>query len=400
MIDYAAQQPGYAGAFIDQLDKGQPVFLFTKGIDARRAEIGMLLPAGTRYDVRKVDQSLAELTGLKDRVTREHKALYESGVTVVSSTVDVVNNRVEVGVLDRDERKKDTVKSVDESIAVVGEAIPVADTCTITSCPNLKGGLHIHQTSTVVGACTSGFLARRYDTNPDQLVMVTAGHCIAGKTATNWKHDGTTFGGEVTVGGNLVHGWKPNSKADVGIIKIWEAHYPDNKNKFLSKPAAGQSAAINGSLTWTQQVVGTQVCRIGWGSATQAPPNNPHYTARKCGLIHKYDTDVTQGTDDDKSCAYNSSGVWKCKIIKKSKKVDFDSWGGDSGGIIFENNYPNFEDSTKLLGTHVHSEDGEFGDDDNPADRGWYSTHDNASDQLDDAFGVVVLPCYTSSCGF
>ena len=76
------------------------------------------------------------------------------------------------------------------------------------------------------------------------------------------------------------------------------------------------------------------------------------------------------------------------------KKVSFDSWGGDSGGTIFEQNSP-VSATTKLLGSHVHSEDGAYP----AADRGWYSTVEKAIDRMANQ-GVNITPCVTTSCGY
>ena len=127
VIDYAEKQPGYGGVFIDQHDKGMPVFLFTTGMAARATEIGKRLPAGTRYEVREVAHTLDDLTALKSKLSNQRDSLLKDGVELVSATVDVVNNRVEAGIIDRTAQKKDVVQAIDERIAVIDERVAVAE---------------------------------------------------------------------------------------------------------------------------------------------------------------------------------------------------------------------------------------------------------------------------------
>ncbi|MFO7533539.1 MAG: hypothetical protein R6W93_13850 [Candidatus Limnocylindrales bacterium] len=379
-IDHASKQPGYGGAYIDQLDGGLPVFLFTKDVATHSAEIGTFLEVGTRYDVRKVDHSLAALTTLKEEVSAERDDLMKADVEVVSVSVDVKSNRVVVGVLDKTDRKRDIVKGLGDPIVVIDETLPHTDTCLIDDCPNLKGGLKIAATG---ATCTSGYLGRRTDGSHDDIVMVTAGHCIATSSDATWKHNGTGFGTE-----NPNHGWNNNSAADVGFITVWSGHVPSNKNTFLSKPGTGTSAALTGYRTFSQQIIGMQVCRIGWGSSNYHSSNS-YYTARQCGQIITYDTDTASTTDNNSQSCVDGT----CKYIQKMKAVDFDSWAGDSGGTIFEQNSP-VDDPTKLLGTHVHSQDtGGY-----PADdKGWYSPYTQGTIRFgnDD---IDIDGCFSSSC--
>lgn len=379
-VDYAAKQPGYGGAYIDQLDHGLPVFLFTKDVGARSTEIGELLKAGTKYDVRLVDHSLAGLTKIKEDVSSEREALMETGVEIISVSVDVKMNRIVVGVLGKTDRKRDIVKALGDPIVVIDESLPHADTCWIDDCPNLKGGLRIDATD---ATCTSGYLGRRTDGSNADIVMVTAGHCIASSSASTWKHHGTGFGTE-----NSNHGWNNNSAADVGFIKLWDDQVPANKNMFLSKPGYATTAELTGYRTFSEQVIGMQVCRIGWGSSNHHSAN-AYYLARQCGQIETYDTDTASTTDNNsQSCA---SGT--CKYIQKMKAVDFDSWAGDSGGTIFEQNSP-VEAPTNLLGTHVHSQDtGGYPDD----DKGWYSPYTQGTAGFAND-GIDIDACFTSSC--
>ena len=93
------------------------------------------------------------------------------GVDVVSVSVDVKNNRVLVGVVGKTDRKRSAVQAMSGPLVVADEKRPVIDACAIDNCANLKGGLMIKSGV----ECTSGYIAVRWDTDPNQIVMVTAG---------------------------------------------------------------------------------------------------------------------------------------------------------------------------------------------------------------------------------
>jgi hypothetical protein len=197
---------------------------------------------------------------------------------------------------------------------------------------------------------------------------------------------GTSFGTE-----NSDHGWQNDSLADVAIIKIWSGHWPANKNKFLADPESQTSAAITSYKTFSQQVEGTQVCRIGWGS-WEYPPSS-YYKARKCGKIILEDSDAGSITDDNSQSCATIGGETRCRYIKSMKVVNFDSTGGDSGGIVFVPNNP-VSAATQLLGTHVHSKD-----DDSGVLKSWYSTTTKGFSELQSKVPpIYIRPCQSSGC--
>ena len=100
--------------------------------------------------------------------------------------------------------------------------------------------------------------------------------------------------------------------------------------------------------------------------------------------------DQIPGTDT--ATQGNTKGQTICRYIRDMKVVDFDSWGGDSGGIVFEPNNP-VDAPTNLLGTHVHSQDGVFPD----ANRSWYSTTTKGFSELQSR-GINIRPCQTAGC--
>ena len=75
------------------------------------------------------------------------------------------------------------------------------------------GGLQITFTG---WSCTTGFVAR--DTETGKLVVLTAGHCLAGSgLSALWSHHG------VAIGRASVEAFDPGSNADVGAIDLTDA---------------------------------------------------------------------------------------------------------------------------------------------------------------------------------
>jgi hypothetical protein len=131
----------------------------------------------------------------------------------------------------------------------------------------LKGGLRITFTG---WACTSGFLAR--DEATDQIVLVTAGHCLvsAGLPA-GWSH------AYVKIGQGVRAAFADGSRSDAGDIATSES----GPRNMLFGSAPGDVRALTSVRSGDLQPVGTPVCRSG-GSSGWA-----------CGSVSRVDVDVT-----------------------------------------------------------------------------------------------------------
>jgi len=75
------------------------------------------------------------------------------------------------------------------------------------------------------------------------------------------------------------------------------------------------------------------------------------------------------------------------------KVVSFDSWAGDSEGTVVEVADPDGNiNTTRLLGTHVHSESGAN------ADEGWYTTRYYGWYELSTVHGIDLELCVDANC--
>ena len=115
--------------------------------------------------------------------------------------------------------------------------------------PRVMGGLQITFTG---WSCTTGFVAR--DTETGKVIVLTAGHCVAGSgLLALWSHHG------VAIGRASVDAFHPGSNADVGAIDLADAR--------ASNEVYGSSRTDIRSVTaWASnasQTVGSKVCRSG-----------------------------------------------------------------------------------------------------------------------------------------
>jgi len=154
------------------------------------------------------------------------------------------------------------------------------------------GGLRITFTG---WSCTTGFLAK--DTETGKLLVLTAGHCLAGSgLSAPWAHHG------LAIGRAFVEAFHPGSNADVGAIELADAR--------ASNEVFGSSNTdIRRVTDWasnSSQTVGSKVCRSGATSAW------------RCGSIVAADVDATIGGS----------------LIHHTWWTDFPSAAGDSGSPV------------------------------------------------------------------
>ena len=156
------------------------------------------------------------------------------------------------------------------------------------------GGIQITFTG---WSCTTGFVAR--DTETRKLVVLTAGHCLAGSgLLALWSHHGAA------IGRAAAEAFRPGSNADVGAIDLTDAP--------ASNAVYGSSKTdIRSVMAWASdasQTVGSEVCRSGATSGW------------RCGSIVAADVDATLGGTP----------------IHHTWWTDFPSAAGDSGSPILD----------------------------------------------------------------
>ena len=176
-----------------------------------------------------------------------------------------------------------------------GEAAWTSACHSRTDCgPRVMGGLRITFTG---WACTTGFVARGSETG--KLIVVTAGHCLAGSgLSALWSHHG------VAIGRASVEAFHPGSGADVGAIDLTDGR-PSNE------VYGSDTTDMLSVTTWASdasQTIGSHVCRSGATSGW------------RCGTIVAADVDaVIDGT-----------------LVHHTWWIDFPSVAGDSGSPVID----------------------------------------------------------------
>ena len=396
----AEKRDGFAGVYFDQLRGGVPVFLFSNGLSAAKAEIRNVLDGAGDFEVKRVERSMQDLTTVKRRVAEARDRMYKEGMLVTSVGYDIMDNVVEVGVANKLATAKTLLSEHGDAVRVVQEGAAVMDACnSAADCPSAKGGIKLVGTKSF---CTAGFMGKRADGN-SHLVLITAGHCTnfaqySGETV--WKHgpgSGETVGWtEEHPNGMYVRVWGqsqnppyPVLPTDIGIIDLKGSFEPNtnNRNKLLmtnANPEVGSVDSWAYSLSTAFHGQGIPVCRMGAGSAQTSG-----YAARECGKVTQYKVDRL-------SCkTATGGGQWgegpPCATNENTIQVSFDSTGGDSGGPYWMGNY-NTDPPVLALGTHVHSAE------DGVANKGWYTPLSVSLGNLYVREGANVYICIDNDC--
>jgi hypothetical protein len=267
-------------------------------------------------------------------------------------------------------------KDYGPGVSVNEDNAAVADYCDDDeNCWPPMGGLKISPAFNTNRWCTSGFVARRNDT--DKLVMVTAGHCIWANSGSDetWVHDGHS------IGKSREWVFEDNVNTDVGVINFMDSvtnlfiQPPPSMHRYMSAPSTPTIQYMSGYVNGGSQLAGFLVCRQGWRSN------------KDCGQIVK-------PLSTNESCAVSVGGTSRCVDINATIELNFDSIGGDSGGPVFSDVSENVG-----YGIHIHSDD-----EDDPIPpgqatyRSWYAPLDLAKSTLANIAGLSISYCVDSNC--
>jgi hypothetical protein len=369
---YGSKQGDWAGYWFDQHDRGAPVFLFTGDLEQHRSVLEEMLRPDSGVRVELATRTLNELEDTKATIVAAWPELRRDGIHVTRTGIDIINNRVRVGVEQLDNAATATISDrFGRSIEVYQAAIGVSDACPTSGCRPIKGGIEMDGENG--RPCTSGFLVRRTQ-HDARLAVLTAGHCIEVNNGTGavWRHGGDRFGD------GKFETWADNTDADVGIVEIDDSEIPAIANKVYLDPdggCCGTVYTITGTLPDNNQTAGSSVCVYGFAS------NNSW-----CGAITDFDQANESVVED-----YPTAGVDTSKTIIHTKEYDRNLIGGDSGGPVYK---AGTGSGTRIaMGTHVHSVAG--GPNSQP---GWYSPYGWGRWDYGQLTGDWYYLCVTAAC--
>ncbi len=348
----AVSLDGSAGTYMDQAAGGMPVFATVEDPSIFRSQVVNKVPEGIEYRVERVEFSLSVLEAAQAQINADFKSLHTAGIAINSTALDLVSNRILVGVKELDEASRVGLAARYGRIVAAREepsrqldhaTLPHACVSRI-ECPPLKGGIKIYRTTDTSAICTSGFIVKLAGTST--LRVLTAGHCIElnGGLGVGWSHHGSQFGTAQT------ETWGELSNADTGLISV---SVSGDDNLFYASSQNDLRPVTGWEATATQNT-GDYVCRGG------------KTTGYVCGNI----------------VAENVARDVDGKTIEHQWEVDYDALPGDSGAPYFLAN--------GAWGIHSDSTD-------SGPPRSWYSPMGWVFSKLS-SYGVPITLCTTPSC--
>lgn len=377
LVEPLSSDVGWAGWWIDQQAGGVPVFQFVGDPGEARSKIEAELGAN-EYRIGTVMHSYRDLSDLMEALSAASDELVEGGIPITGVALNVRSNTIRVSLDPLTEKAKAyLLDRYGGPMIFDDEPVAEADSGCISGCLPLKGGIGIAPQDKPLRYCTSGYMARRADTDPDKLQFVTAGHCVEfGSPYGPWLHGSTSVGNSPTGGGNYMETYFDHSDGDVGLVTVSTSQIPTIKNEMLVGYNPTVIYRVQAAPSWSEQPEGMDVCRMG--RTTGGP---------QCGHI-------TDESESKRSIVKLNGVIVGNWWIDFTKVYSRDADLGDSGGPIY---YIAGGSSpyVALLGTHVDSQAGyvDFGG------SGWYTTWDKGRDQLEASFsGLDLAPCFTTSC--
>jgi hypothetical protein len=288
-------ETGFSGIYIDQAAGG---IIHIRALPASRKRMqqlaAQLAPADSTVFVDDAMYSDAELQDLRLQI---QSLMVSRAVDISTLTVDVIANRVAVGLnpptFDADRTQlKGMFPGAPLTIFAEPHGTPAA--CTQDACwPPSRGGITL-STSFV---CTSTFNAKNGAGN---VFLVTAGHCanenVPGTINVSFFHNG------VNRGKNTVNAWKgASSFADATIVDISNAAVSN-----LIYVTSAVQRAMTSKKALNAGVVGDPICANGV------------VTDFFCGVIKDVDIDVNNGVP-----------------LLHQRLASIDIAQGDSGATVF-----------------------------------------------------------------
>jgi hypothetical protein len=383
-VDAAIKDPTWAGWWVDNSAAGQPVFMAAGDPASIRAAVREAVPPEVSFRVESVAFSFEQLEVQQGHLVEAIDSLAREGVRITSVGIDVPGNQLAVGVTSATPTSiKSITALVDVPAAIYDEDLGSLDACPENNCLNpIRGGVGITNQGEAPNhtPCTAGYLARRTDVSPDQLVFVTAGHCVVALAESvgggPWRHGSQNVGANAQQSGDPVHTFEDESNADVGVVKtdLVPASWKTSRSYVLVNNSA-YYLPVTQVVHHNDQSAGQFVCRMG------------RRTGLQCGFIDNVNvTRVSELGSRD----YD---------IRHSVDYEADALGGDSGGPIFQSVEFGSSPYARLFGTHFHS--GGPDDQDELEERfdGWYPPVTRGVNTLGSTLGVDIIPCTTYSCG-
>lgn len=323
---YRAQ---YGSQYVDQLDGGRIVVLFTEDAAARLQEIKGFFPFPDRVAVRTVEHSLDELRRKQVQVREAAHAVKATGVEVAYTDIDEIANRVVVAV---PEVKPGVQAALDalfgpNFVTVVAGARPTAPASRYWKWSPLRAGTVVRSYSSgtfgELSTCSHAFTAYKGESGGGtSFWLMTAGHCAKRRQGPS---DGNVYANINSLWGQATNNdWRVSlgttqyfaygRDMDVTVIQLRSDVPVSGCIYYASAIPCQRTSIVEGKYN---DQIGQTVCYAGI-----------RYDHTRCGTLSNRHLDTTY---DDGTRFYPSIELGGLRTISNvSAAVP-----GDSGGAVF-----------------------------------------------------------------
>lgn len=165
-----SEDPNFAGIYISH--KNVINIGFTFKAEEKVEELRGKLRMPDRVQAFHAKSSLLELENNKNRVVDLTQELAADDIIVSQVAIDIINNRLKIGVVKLDPKKREILQGLFGEVDIVDKPINEVENRSDTASP-MRAGVRITNASN--GSCTSNWKAQ--DRTTGEYVTITAGHC-------------------------------------------------------------------------------------------------------------------------------------------------------------------------------------------------------------------------------
>jgi len=327
--NYLMSQPVFGGKYIDQAAGHVLVVAFTEDPESHRAGIDELLPAGTTYRLRQVENTYRDLVSLQETVLADDAWLTSAGIRMFQIGINEETNRVELGLasLTAESRILLEARYGRDRLDLVQRGPATPTHCLSRNHCDLpiRGGVQLYPSG-----CSTGFFV----TKNGARYILTAGHC---RGYSQYQHPSGT-----SVGSMVANSWYSGTSADAGIV----GPVPSNQQS--------RRVYITTGSYYPMLYVQARGSPSEWQNMTVCLSGRQRGEAASCGPLTSIDVGfkACQGTYDPQTG--NCYGTWI--QLNHQRMADYALSVGDSGGAVFTGNVAvGIQSSMSSTGRGVYS---------------------------------------------
>ncbi|MGQ7845144.1 hypothetical protein ACUNV4_11755 [Granulosicoccus sp. 3-233] len=194
-----SEDPDFAGIYISTRNIINIGFTFNAEKKVEELRQKVRLP--DRVQAFQAKRSMGELENDKNRVVDMSGELTSKGIVVSQVAIDIISNRLKIGVVKLDPNKLETIQQLFGDVDIVDKPLNEVENRSDTATP-MRAGVRI--TNAAGGSCTSNWKAQ--DRTTGEMVTITAGHCVSDVNGTFGGPGADFFQGSTSTGASRLIG--------------------------------------------------------------------------------------------------------------------------------------------------------------------------------------------------